>query len=128
MGFWDKLKSGVSQVWQNVKSEAEDIADSVKQQGADAVCEAAEDEYEQQKQSRLREKHIRENSRVCSSCGRKATDEKFCSECGGIETEVSFAVSDERPYEVRRVVLRNRGGRSRRRLRGCSSRISLPRR
>lgn len=83
MGFWDKLKSGVSQVWQNVKSEAEDIADSVKQQGADAVCEAAEDEYEQQKQSRLREKHIRENSRVCSSCGRKAADEKFCPECGG---------------------------------------------
>ena len=83
MGFWDKLKSGVSQVWQNVKSEAEDIADSVKQQGADAACEAAEDEYEQQKQSRLREKHIRENSRVCSSCGRKAVHQKFCPECGG---------------------------------------------
>lgn len=47
-------------------------------------------------------------------CRHGQTFSSVCSECGGIETEVSFAVSDERPYEVRRVVLRNRGGRSRR--------------
>ena len=47
-------------------------------------------------------------------CSHGQAFSSVCSECGGIETEVSFAVSDERPYEVRRVVLRNRGGRSRR--------------
>ena len=48
------------------------------------------------------------------SCRHGQTFSSVRSERDGVEAEVSFAVSDRRPYEVRRVTLRNGSGRTRR--------------